>query len=77
MSTYADHENDVALLVAQRPGWSRGMAHMVVLESRYPDLAEMIRGTILDPTYHDGPLPEFQRWLGSYLSRAPAARHAC
>lgn len=49
------------------PQWREGQAYFNALEELLPDFANEIRGTKLDPFYHDDRIDAFREWLSLKL----------
>jgi hypothetical protein len=57
-----------AELQQEFPEWRSGQCHFNALMDSHPNLAEMIRGTDLDPFFQDKRLPDFLKWVEKKLS---------
>lgn len=49
--------------------WRMGQTFFNVLNEMYPELAEDIRGTALDPFHNDVIIPAFVAWVSGRLQR--------
>lgn len=59
------------------PEWRYGQAAFNVLERLEPELAEEVRGTVLDPFHQTGRVPEFMLWAEKRLGgEAPASNRS-
>ncbi len=63
----SDYLAHVERLLAAHPGWSRGTAHLNVLDQTAPDIAGIVRGKILDPTLWPHTEEQFIDWLAHLL----------
>lgn len=55
-------------------GERKGQAWFNALADSHPALANVIRGTELDPFYNDAVFPKFVEWLGTLLQRGDGLR---
>jgi len=53
--------------ICKYPDLRRGQNYFNALDMLYPDLAEEVRGTDIDPFYVDAKLPAYLKWLGEHL----------
>ena len=72
--TIIEHVRMVEESLAGRPHWTRGTAHLNVLETTAPDIAAIVRGSSLDPSLYPLGEPEFIRWLGNLLDTSTGQR---
>jgi hypothetical protein len=59
LTTFAQYQRAVEVVLRQRPGLRKGQAFFNVLLELEPDVAHGLTGTAEDPFYDDGKLPEF------------------
>lgn len=57
MTFVEDYQAAVHAALKQHPHWRIGQAHFNVLSDMRPDLAELVRGSALDPFHNDGRVP--------------------
>ena len=48
------------------PGWRVGQAYFNVLATMRPEMAEQIRGGVLDPFYQDSRIPVFLEFVSEH-----------
>lgn len=64
MSTFKTADDFLAAVYLAKPAsWRKGQAAFNGLLQVRPDLAELVRGGILDPFHDDNRLPDFEVWL--------------
>mgnify|MGYP007044129973 CR=1 FL=1 len=49
--------------------WRNGQTHFNVLSDLYPEIAEKVRGTKIDPFHNDKVLPEFLSFVELEISK--------
>ena len=53
-------------LVKENPDWRTGQAYFNALVIEEPEIADFVRGQLIDPYYQDDRLPVFWQYVGSW-----------
>lgn len=59
MNKFQEYLGAVSSAAVDNPTWREGQAYFNVLNRMYPDIADRIRGTVIDPFHADSIIPEF------------------
>jgi len=69
MPTFSDYLQVVNEWYRQHSYWRMGQAYFNVLYSQQPEMADQIRGGVLDPFYNDRRIPEFLVFVEEHWPR--------